>query len=320
MFVFCIESSHARGMGHLFRSLTLADALRRMGDPVRFLINAHEPSLQILKERGYQHEIVNLAPEADGWEADVARRMHVSLWINDRLDTTEAHVERVRAMGIPVATFDDRGSGAAFSDLNVAALVFDAEEIARLQGARILNGVAHVVLNPAIAAFRRTRTQLDSVLVTLGGADTYGATVKVVRLLRDKAWRVTVVLGPAFVHHEALADVMPRHFELKQGVRSMAEEMARHDLAITGGGMTPFEANAAGLPCLVVANEHFEVPVGKNLESMGGCRFVGHHDSIDASVFDLPLDIAGMSARALVAVDLEGVQRVATAVQKLVRP
>mgnify|MGYP000727035526 CR=1 FL=1 len=243
-----------------------------------------------------------------------------AVWINDRLDTTAAHVERVKTAGVPVATFDDRGSGAALSDLNVASLVFDPEEVDRLQAHRVMNGVAYLVLNPAIAGFRRHRTQMDSVLVTLGGADTYGATVKVVRLLRDKPWRVTVVLGPTFVHHEALAEVMPSHFELKHGVASMAEEMARHDLAVTGGGMTPFEANAAGLPCLVVANEHFEIPVGKALESLGGCRFVGYHEAIDASAFEQPLDIAGMSAQAMATVGLEGVQRVVAAIHKLVRP
>ncbi|QBK04413.1 glycosyl transferase [Hylemonella gracilis] len=320
MFVFCIESSHARGMGHLYRSLTLADALVRMGEDVHFLINAHEPSLQILKSRGHAHATVDLAPEAGGWETEAVRRLRASAWINDRLDTTAAHVGRVKAMGLPVVTFDDRGSGAAQSDLNVAALVFDPEEVARLQGVRVLTGVDHLVLNPAIARFRRARAQLGSVLVTLGGADTYGATVKVVRLLQDQPWQVTVVLGPAFAHHEALAEVMPRHFEVRHGVASMAEEMARHDLAVTGGGMTPFEANAAGLPCLVVANELFEIPVGQTLERMGGCRFAGHHAAINASVFRLPLDIAGMSTRAMASVGLDGVQRVATAVRELVRP
>lgn len=320
MFVFCIESSHARGMGHLYRSLTLADVLVRMGEDVHFLINAHEPSLRILESRGYAHATVDLAPEAGGWETEAVQRLRASAWINDRLDTTAAHVERVKATGLPVVTFDDRGSGAAQSDLNVAALVFDPEEVARLQGVRVLTGVDHLVLNPAIARFRRARAQLGSVLVTLGGADTYGVTVKVVRLLQDQPWQVTVVLGPAFVHHEALAEVMPGHFKLRHGVASMAEEMARHDLAVTGGGMTPFEANAAGLPCLVVANEPFEIPVGQALERIGGCRFAGHHAAIDASVFRSLLDIAGMSMRAMASVGLDGVQRVATAVRELVRP
>lgn len=306
-------------MGHLYRSLTLADELSRVGGEVRFLVNAHEPSLQILKRRGYAPETVDLAPASAGWEADAVQRLRASVWINDRLDTTADHVERVKATGIPVTTFDDRGSGAALSDLNVAALVFDPQDVGRLQGERVLNGVAYLVLNPAIADFRRHRTQVDSVLVTLGGADTYGATVKVVRLLRNTPWRVTVVLGPAFVHHEALAEVMPSHFEVQHGVASMAQEMARHDLAVTGGGMTPFEANAAGLPCLVVANEVFEIPVGKALESMGGCRFAGHHASIDTSVFEEPLDIADMSNRAIASVGLDGVQRVCQAIQELVR-
>lgn len=319
MFVFCIESSHARGMGHLYRSLTLADVLVRTGEDVHFLINAHEASLQILKSRGYEHETVDLTPDAGGWETEAVQRLCASAWINDRLDTTAEHVGRVKAAGLPVVTFDDRGSGAARSDLNVAALVFDPEEVARLQGGRVLTGVDHLVLNPDIVRFRRARTQLGSVLVTLGGADTYGATVKVVRLLQEQPWQVTVVLGPAFVHHEALAEVMPSHFEIRHGVASMAQEMARHDLAVTGGGMTPFEANAAGLPCLVVANETFEIPVGQALERMGGCRFAGHHAAIDASAFRLPLDISGMSTRAMDSVGLDGVRRVATAVRELVR-
>lgn len=320
MFVFCVESSHARGMGHLYRSLTLADTLVRMGEQVHFLINYHEPSLHIMRSRGYAHETVDLIPEASGWESDAVRRLNASIWINDRLDTTAVHVERVKAAGIPVVTFDDRGSGAALSNLNVAALVFAPDDIAQLHGDRVLSGVAYLVLNPDIARFRRLRTQIESVLVTLGGSDTYGATVKVIRLLRDKPWQVTVVLGPAFMHHEALAEVMPRHFVLKHGVASMAEEMSHHDLAVTGGGMTPFEANAAGLPCLVVANEYFEIPVGRAIEGMGGSRFVGHHDSIDEAAFEHPLDIASMSARAISTVSLDGTQRVATAVRKLVQP
>lgn len=306
-------------MGHLYRSLNLADELSLRGGNVRFLVNDHAPSLEILARRGFAFETVDFAPNAEDWEAETVRRLQASVWINDRLDTDAAHVSRVKAAGTPVVTFDDRGSGAALSDLNVAALVFDPQEVGLLQGLRVLNGVNFLVLNPDIACFRRPRTQVRHVLVTLGGADTYGATVKVVQLLKAKPWQVTVVLGPAFVHHDELASVISPHFEVKYVVASMAKEMARHDIAITGGGMTPFEANAAGLPCLVVANELFEIPVGYALERMGGCRFLGHHASINASVFDEPIDIAGMSKRAMAGVDLEGVQRVANAVCELGR-
>lgn len=306
-------------MGHLYRSLTLADELARMGESAHFLINAHEPSLNILRGRGYRHDIVDLATACEGWELEAVQNLRPTAWVNDRLDTTAAHVERVKALGLPVITFDDKGSGAAKSDVNVAALVFDPVEVAGLKGTQVLTGVDYLVLSPAIARSRRVRVQIDSVLVTLGGADTHGVTVKVVRILRDHPWQVTVVLGPAFVHHEALAEVIPGHFKIRHGVASMAEEMAQHDLAVTGGGMTPFEANAAGLPCIVVANESFEIPVGHALERLGGCRFAGHHEAIDVSVFHATKDIACMSAVAMDTVGLDGVERVATAVRELVR-
>lgn len=304
-------------MGHLYRSITLADELSRRGGAVRFLVNDHAPSLEVLAQRGFTFESVDIALQVGGWEGETVRRLKASVWINDRLDTDAAHVERVKATGTAVVTFDDRGSGAALSDLNVAALVFDPQVVGRLQGARVLNGVDFLVLNPGIARFRRPRTLVRSVLVTLGGADTYGATVKVVRLLKGKSWQVTVVLGPAFVHHDALAAVLPSHFEVKHGVASMAEEMARHDIAVTGGGITPFEANAAGLPCLVLANEFFEIPVAQALERMGGCRYIGHHEAINTSVFEHSIDIRGMSERAMAAVGLQGVDKVATAVHEL---
>jgi len=47
---------------------------------------------------------------------------------------------------------------------------------------------------------------------------------------------------------------------------------------------------------------------------------VGHHETIDASAFKQPMDIHGMSERAMAAVGLDGVHRVATAVRELVRP
>ena len=304
-------------MGHLYRSLTLADALMRRGHEVRFLVNDHAPSMRILNDRGHSPEIVNLAAEAGGWEAGVVGRLRARVWVNDRLDTHADHVQRVKATGVPVATFDDRGSGATVSDLNVAALSFEVEDKVRLEGGRVLRGVEYLVINPQIAGFRRLRTSIGSVLVTLGGSDTYGVTVKVVRLLRGRSWRVTVVLGPGFMHHRELDEALPQGFVVKHGVPSMIEEMALHDLAITGGGMTPFEANAGGLPCIVVANEYFEVPVGMALQRMGGCLFAGHHESIDESVFRQDIPVRDMSRLAMEHIGLDGVQRVATALEEL---
>ena len=201
MLALCIESSHARGMGHLFRALNLAEGLRERGLPLLFLLNAHEPALHLLAERGYAHEIVPLG-ESGGWERELIDRHGIRLWINDRLNTDAAHASQVKSAGVPLVTFDDRGAGAALADLNVAALIFD--NVADLKGSRVLQGPDYLILNPEIARFQRLRKSAGSLLVTLGGSDTYGVTVAVVRHLAALGKGATVIVGPAFGHLAAL--------------------------------------------------------------------------------------------------------------------
>jgi spore coat polysaccharide biosynthesis predicted glycosyltransferase SpsG len=95
--------------------------------------------------------------------------------------------------------------------------------------------------------------------------------------------------------------------------------MSQHDLAITGGGLTPFEAAGAGLPCVVIANERFEIPVGQAFERLGAGRFAGYHTEFDLGMIGPSLPLASMSEAALQAVDLGGAGRVADAIWELAR-
>lgn len=314
MFAICLESSHARGMGHLFRSLNLTRELQRRGHGVTLLVNDDSASLRVLHEHGHAPLVVDLRDLSGNWESALVERHGFSAWIDDRLDTDAAHAAHVRACGIPLATFDDRGSGAALADLHVAALAFEDGQLA---GKKVLRGIDYLILNPDLARYQRLRSAPGSMLVTLGGSDTYGATVKVVGQLVARGLGATVVVGPAFAHRQALDAVLTGACELRVGVPSMAEEMSRHELAITGGGITPFEANAAGLPCLVIANEDFEIPVGRELARLGGALFAGHHEAMDLSALDGPLPLERMSRAGMAKVGLGGVTRVADALEGL---
>jgi spore coat polysaccharide biosynthesis predicted glycosyltransferase SpsG len=317
MFALCIESSHARGMGHFYRALNLAEGLTKAGLPYTIYLNDHAPSRQILLERGVPHRIVDLEDFTGNWEAALIRKEGITLWVDDRLDTDIRHAEKIKAAGIPLVTFDDRGTGAALADLHIAALAFDAQE--RLGGNKLLRGSDYLILNPQISACTRLRKQLGSILVTLGGSDTYGVTVRVVELLKEMGMTATIVVGPAFMHMDNLDEVLTGGFTLKRGVPSMIEEFHRHDLAITGGGITPFEANASGLPCVVIANELFETPVGMELQRLGGSVYAGHHEALQSPLFAADLPLQQMSRAGMRNIGLQGTQRVIGALQELVK-
>ena len=160
------------------------------------------------------------------------------------------------------------------------------------------------------------RTSLSSIVVTLGGGDTYGVTIKVLEILKSMGKSATVIIGPGFKHFKELNSVVNESFELKSNVTSLINEFSKHDLAITGGGITPFEANASGLPCIVIANELFEIAIGNALDNLGASCFIGHHAAIASPLFKSDLPLEAMSIAGINGITNFGLQNVIDMVLK----
>ena len=280
-------------MGHLFRALNLIAHLDELQESYVVLINDHAKSKVLLDQKGIPYEVVALDDFATKWEVRLIAKYGIRIWINDRLDTDALHAQQVKQTGIKLVTFDDRGSGASLADVHIAGLAFDDAE--SLQGAKVLRGVSYLILNPEIDQFKRLRASEDRIVVTMGGSDTYGVTVRVVDILKSVGKKATVIIGPGFEHHEGLRAVMTSEFIIKSDIPSLMEDFQNYDLAITAGGITPFEASASGLPCIIIASEYFEVPAGVLLQRLGCALFAGHYSAIDESMFSRSLDVAGMS-------------------------
>ena len=302
-------------MGHFYRMLNLAAALGRAGQTCKIFINPHEPAVHLLESAGTNYAMADFSDLESDWEGRLIEKEGVRVWINDRLNTDERHAMKVKRHDVSLVTFDDRGSGASRADLNISALAFDARET--LPGRRVLRGVDCLILNQEIVRYRWIRQEATRLLVTLGGSDSYGVTVKVVKCLSAAGRTGTVIAGPGFRHDVELAKVLGSGFVVKRSVPSLIAEFAHYDLAITGGGITPFEANASGLPCIVIANELFEVPVALELARLGGSVFAGYHTEIDTSILRRDLAVEAMSLAGIERIGLEGTDRVVSELMSL---
>ena len=315
MYAFCIESSHSRGMGHLFRSIHFARYLQRQGEHLIFFINKYKPAFKYLDDQKIDYLVVSLGDVTGNREKELINKYSISTWINDRLDTDSVHAKKIKSERIRLITFDDRGTGALYADINVAGLLFD--NLDSLQGRKVLNGFKYIILNEEIVDYRYQRTGINHIVISMGATDTYGVTMKAIDILRNTSSEVTVIVGPGFQHSGKLEKTIPDHFTLKKNVPSLIEEFAKYDLAITGGGLTLFEACASGLPCIVIANEYFEIPVGRLLESKGLCYFAGHHENINHDVFDLSINIREMSYKGMQMLDLDACRRIYEEIKQL---
>ena len=196
MIAFCVESSHEKGMGHLFRCLHLLEYLESKEEPVFVLINDHEPSVKLLEERDISFNIVDLKDRESNWESELIHKYNIAVWINDRLDTYIRHALNVKKNDIPLITFDDRGSGSELCDLHFAPLAFENAD--QLKGVKVFTGVDYLIINPEIKQFQRLRTNAEKIIISMGGSDTYGVTVKVVQMLKSLGQSATVHIGPSF--------------------------------------------------------------------------------------------------------------------------
>lgn len=299
-------------MGHLFRALTLADFLRAQGVNSVFVVNDDPASAKVLSSRGFRRILAGQG--GDNWVGQIVRNEEIRIWVDDRLDTDVAHAQSVRNAGARRATFDDRGAGAALADLNVVALARASESLA---GKKVLTGLSYMVIDPAIGRYRRKRTVLGSRVVAMGGSDTYGLTVAVVRALREASLPATVVLGPGFRHDQELFAVIDSQFVIKRGIASLPEEFASHDLAITAAGITLFEAAAAGLPCIAIPAEVWELEAARMMEKKGACLVAGYRAEFDVASLGRPLPLECMSEAALATLDAGGTARVASEILAL---
>lgn len=306
MFAICIESSHQRGMGHFYRALNMLTYFRDVKEQAVLVINNDRAAIQILNEKQVLYEIVDFADVISNWEKNIIRKYQIGVWLLDKFETGTELAEHVKNEGVILAAIDDCGVGAELVDLHFCAMLFHD-----LRGKHIYSGKEYMILNPEIAKYRRQRTELRKILVTLGGSDTYGVTVKVVKLLKKKGYRADIVTGPDFQHKYLLNQEINSDFVVYETVPSLIAKFYDYDLAITGGGVTCFEANASGLPCIIVANELHEIDNGKYLASFKGAKFAGYHEEITERDIDIDsINIKEMSIAAMQAIPLNGMDNI----------
>lgn len=314
MIVICVESSHAKGMGHLFRALNLRSALLALGLECLILTNPDEVSEALLVARGVSYDCYPATGNWDGYAVELVRAKHVNVWVNDRLDTTKEHAEALLAVGTSLVTFDDFGAGAGLADINVAGLSF--VPAAGILGRRVLRGPEWLVLPVEIAGARRLASGARRLIISLGGADTHGATLEVIEKLESSWESTTLILGPNFAHAQSLAAVVPKSWVVKKNVPSLIHEMLEHDVAITGGGLTAFESSALGMPTLIIACEDFEIPRAQFLADWGCARYAGPVGDVSIEQLNGQIDTASMS-RAGLRLPVAGAHNVASEIARL---
>lgn len=318
MYLICIESSKTRGMGHLFRSLLYADYLKKVDIPFIFLINEDKKAIGILKSKNIPYLIVDYSDNSD-WQTAIIKRNNVNVWIQDKFETSLNMAQNIVRNNVLFCAIDEFGPGAEICDIHFAGMIYLTGY--EIRGRRIYSGTEYVILNPETDQYKRTRTAVKKIVVSLGGSDPYGNTVKIVEELSRTGYYVEVIVGPSFDYHDELSAVNTRNYPILSNVPSLIKEFSRFDFAISGGGVTCCEANSCGIPCMIVANAPHEINTGLYLQRKGSAIFGGSYEKPDFKRINeiSQLDIENMSKSGMKLFDSKGVDRIFTIIEKEIK-
>lgn len=256
------------GLGHVYRCLALAAEMRdAQGFGVSFAMTTGSVGFDLVGQAGYPID----RNDGDGeeiWMDKVVQRLQPDALVLDvRSKLAPSKVQEWRENGVVIVTLDDPSERRLAADLAFYPPVPQTQHLswADFTG-QLYQGWDVVVLRREFG-FRAPKVpnQRPVVLVTMGGSDPAGLTLKAIAALEllDEDFKTVVALGPGFFHQEALDAKLARtrrEFEIHENVALMSGLMAEADLAVASFGITAYELASMGVPSiyLCLSQDHAE--------------------------------------------------------------
>lgn len=240
--LFTVSGSRRLGLGHVYRSITLARALKGLSP--RF--HAAEPEARrLLKSQGF----------SSGESLAALLRLGPAVIVFDRPMSQWRDLGAVRrlAPGMPVLALD------YFREKPAPEEAVNLLDIPR---GRWRTGLKYAILRPALRPARKAPAAVRRVLVTFGSSDPGKRTFAALKLLARSlpaGARVDVLTGPLFPWGKELKALRsPLEVRVHQATTKPEVLMRRADFAFSGGGTTSLELCRLGVPTAVLPQTAIE--------------------------------------------------------------
>lgn len=328
------------GMGHIVRSLTFVEALRAAWEVPDtrcvFYMRDITAGVEAIRMAGYT--VVSLGEEEDPLEtARLLHSQHPELLVIDLWDVGQRYVDMLRdACGALTVCLSDLHNTDLVCDLLVNGFVGlgSGHVENRIDGTRALLGAAYKILRPQFAGLRahEIRPRIERVLITTGGYDKTGISLKALRALQCHRRRldIRVLVGSAYQQREELRLLIRNHrhpVQQFEQVEHVADQLRWADLVISAAGDTVYEIAACGTPAIVLCHVAHQLETAGAFARQGAVFNLGLSEDVDErSISDaieaLDQDMARrrqLSENAQRLIDGQGTDRVVAQLQDVVQ-
>jgi len=276
------DASQLIGSGHVMRCLALAEAFAARGHEVIFVSQECVPEMrQVIEARGFESVLLDMPEECEGAGqlADAAGVIAIidgestppSWVVVDHYGLAAEWERSVRSCASPllaVVDLDDRlhACDALLDQSMIEDHHWKYQELVP-EGARLLLGGGYALLRSEFAGACAKRKELlreDSVhdvVIFMGATDAGNLTQQLALNLRDhlEASQLLVVVGHLNPHREGIEMwCQAEGLRCEVGIENMSFVLQTCRLFLGACGMTAVEAQAVGIPCLLITLSHVQ--------------------------------------------------------------
>jgi spore coat polysaccharide biosynthesis protein SpsF len=315
--LFRCDGSPQIGFGHVVRCLALADELQdKHGCKIAFAMLGGLLGVAQVRKHGYlvyqpNLEITKPVNEGD-WLQSLVRELGAQVLVLDvRTELPIEAIKQIRQSGVLIATIDDPSERRLETDLAFYPPVPQVEFLdwSGFRGTRHV-GWEWVLLRSEFYHYRQKLLKIEylqksfagkpTVLITMGGSDPAGLTLKVLQSidLLDEEFNTVAILGSGFQEHVATklwAETAKRKYNFLINVEDMPSVMTRSDMAIVSFGVTAYELATLGVPSIHLCLSDDHAISSSAFDRAGMAKSLGYHADVSshmiaASVQELLLD------------------------------
>lgn len=307
------------GMGHIMRSLVLADKLKKFAEVIYICKSGKEfeSGIYYVREKGYrviQIRRENLIKDILALEGDCL--------ITDSYDVNEEYFNITRERFLVTGYIDDMNKYYFNVDFLINQNVY-AEDMDYYvnEDTVLFLGPKYVLLRDEFLNIpaRNIRENINDVMVTIGGSDNLNLTAKIVNLITShySNLRLHVVVGPAFIFKEQLKSLYSDKVKIYYNP-NMSELMLKCDLAISACGSTVYELAACGTPTIGIIVADNQRLAAEKLEKLRVISYSKNIEQIISCIKDLDFNTRVlMSKKGQNIFDGQGAKRLAQEIKTI---
>ncbi len=301
---FIVHGNAQTGMGHIMRSISLAEAFKRHGHRVIFF-SKYGQGISLIEKAGIEVVRIPSGPHfegqvffygiPEGLKDDLMAirgqiRQRADAMIVDDYNISIDFLKGLRDLTDRLVYIDDLDLFPYPVDIlvNGTASAFDMG-YERTQDAQLLLGLRYNQVRRGFSdqSLKDVREDATDVLITTGNGDPFHMTEKILGIVlseeRFSGLRYHVIVGGGF-EKDIWTDPGLRdngQVLLYDRPSDMCGIMSGCDLAVSAGGSTLYELAACGIPTAAFAYADNQLLHIRALERQRLLRYIGYHDRLD---------------------------------------